>query len=119
MEMIEVVNPSLNEYMARVRSLASRYLGNEDMWFTLNSSAISDEDDRDEFSFIRMALWDKLMEREFFTLSSPPGQIGLFSHCETVEPGATIPGSLIWEGEDWVPIATQRSSTAFLTLATS
>jgi hypothetical protein len=110
--MIEIVNPTLDDYMARVRHLASYYLGDADQWYNLPSANIDNEDHRDEFSFIRMALWDKLMEREFFPFSSPPGEVTLFNQCGTQEPGATIPGSSILDGDDWALIATQRLSAA-------
>jgi len=90
MTMIEVVNPTLDEYMTRVRSMGERYLGDANEWFSLSKDIISDEDDRDEFSFIRMALWDKLIVA-FFD-SSPPGQpyrVNLFNQCDTQEPGET------------------------------
>jgi hypothetical protein len=61
-EMIEIVNPTLTDYMNKVQLLAELYLGDADDWFKLRESDITDEDQRDEFSFIRMALWDKLME---------------------------------------------------------
>lgn len=111
MDMIEVVNPPLTEYMERVRSLASRYLGDENKWYELRASELEDEDDRDEFSFIRMAVWDKLVESEFFPFSSPPGQVGLFSQCGSTEPG-TIPGSVILGGDDWALTNTQSLLTA-------
>ena len=60
-----------------------------------------------------------IMEREFFTYSSPPGQTELFNHCGTSEPGETIPGSLILEGENWVHINTQSLSTAYSTPVSS
>ncbi len=111
MKMIEIVNPSLDEYMTRVRSFGSQYLGDADLWFKLTPSDINEEDDRDEFSFIRMALWDKLIEQEFFTYSSPPGQVNLFSQCGTPEPGAN-PGSSILDGDGWELINMQRLSSA-------
>jgi len=111
MDMIEIVTPPLTEYMARVRFFASEYLGDSDKWFTLREADLVDEDHRDEFSFIRMALWDKLMEREFFAFSSPPGQVNLFSQCGSTEPG-TIPGSFILGGGHWVLPNTQSLLTA-------
>ena len=89
MEMIEVVTPTLDEYMVRVRLFGTRYLGDANEWYKLRTSDIDAEDDRDEFSFIRMALWDKLMNKEFFN-SGPPGQaeqVNLFGQCDTQEPG--------------------------------
>jgi hypothetical protein len=110
MDMIEIVNPSLTDYMNRVRFFASRYIGDANKWYELRDAQLSDED-RDEFSFIRMAVWDKLMEREFFAFSSPPGQVGLFSQCGETEPG-TIPGSFILGGDDWALTNTLNLLTA-------
>jgi len=108
MEMIEVVTPSLTEYMAKVRFFASQYLDDADLWYKLREADLADEDDRDEFSFIRMAVWDKLMEREFYPFLSPPGQVGLFSQGDIAEP-EMISGSFICGGADWAHINTQRS----------
>ena len=96
--------------MERVRSFASRFLGDANKWYELRVSQLENEDDRDEFSFIRMAVWDKLIEREFFLVSSPPGQVGLFSQCDATEPG-TIPGSFILDGDDWALTSTQSLLT--------
>jgi hypothetical protein len=51
--------------LARVRQLSEKYLHDPDSWFQLTITDIpeSELDDRDEFSFIKMALWDKLIER--------------------------------------------------------
>jgi hypothetical protein len=65
MKMVEIVSPTLDEYLARVRQLSEKYLHDPDSWFQLTITDIpeSELDDRDEFSFIKMALWDKLIER--------------------------------------------------------
>jgi hypothetical protein len=94
MEMIEVVNPTIDDYLVRVHSISAKYLNDPGEWLQLTPSVISDSDDRDEFSFIKMALWDQLMEKEFFSPTSPPGQASLFSVCTSSEPGV-IPGSTI------------------------
>jgi hypothetical protein len=112
MDMVKVVNPTLNEYMERVRFFATRYLGDANKWYELNVSQLDNMDDRDEFTFIRMALWDKLMDMEFFAFSSPPGQVPLFSQCGASEPG-TIPGSFIFGGDYWALTNTQSLLTAF------
>jgi hypothetical protein len=59
--------------MEIVRGIADRSVGDANNWYKLRPVDIVDDDDRDEFSFIRMAVWDKLIEREFFPFSSPPG----------------------------------------------
>ncbi len=92
--MIEVEYPTLNVYMERVHRISAKYLGDENQWWNLDIKNILEENDRDEFSFIRMALWDKLMEKEFFTDYSPPGQPSLFGNCAIEEPGDN-PGSSI------------------------
>jgi hypothetical protein len=61
--MVEIVSPTLDEYLARVRQLSEKYLHDPDSWFQLTIADIPESDDRDEFSFIKMALWDKLIER--------------------------------------------------------
>ncbi|WP_041596851.1 hypothetical protein [Granulicella tundricola] len=109
---IEVVSPPLSAYMAKVRTLAENYLGDADKWFDLRDDKITDADDRDDFSFIRMAVWDKLMESEFFAFSSPPGQVGLFGQGCIAEPG-TLPGSFILGGDDWAHTSTRTLLTAF------
>ncbi len=114
MTMIEVVSPPLSLYMDQVRAFAYRYLGDADLWYELKADVISKEDDRDEFSFIRMALWDKLMEREFFLLTEPPGQVDLFGQCDITEPG-TSPGSSVFGGDCWVLTDMPRSSTGYST----
>ena len=106
---VEVVNPTSDEYMTRVRVLATKYIGDADKWFKLTPSDVTEEDDRDEFSFIRMALWDVLMEREFFPTVSPPGQGHLFNQCVTPEPGS-FPGSSLLGGEIWALISMPRLS---------
>lgn len=96
MEMIQVDYPALDVYMARIHTMSEMYLGDETAWLSLKAEAISDEEDRDEFSFIRMALWDKLMEKEFFLDYSPPGQPSLFTQCVSKEPGDNPGSSILW-----------------------
>lgn len=100
MEMVEIVRPTLDEYMERVRRLSGVYLGNQDLWYELSVDKILDEDDRDEFCFIRMAMWDKLVEKEFFLSQGPLMQANLFGECDQVEPGM-FPGSTFLGGESW------------------
>jgi len=93
MEMVEIVSPTLEEYLVRVRQLSGIYRGDPDSWFQLTIDDIPETDDRDEFSFIRMALWDKLLENEFFPKDKSRSQLNLFNDCDETEPGA-IPGSV-------------------------
>lgn len=111
MEIVEIVSPTLDEYMARVRHLSEVYLRDpEKSWYQLTVSDIPESDDRDEFSFIRMALWDKLLEREFFPKNESQAQLNLFGKCDAAEPG-DIPGSTFW-GESWELTNTQNSLLA-------
>ena len=113
MEMVEIVSPTLEEYLARVRQLSAKYLNDPDSWFQLTIADIPESDDqsddRDEFSFIRMALWDKLLEYEFFP-KNPRTQLNLFKECDAVEPGLN-PGSTFWSGP-WELTNTQNSLLA-------
>jgi hypothetical protein len=95
MEMVEIINPSLDEYMARVRHLSEVYRGDPGSWYQLTVNDIPESDDRDEFSFIRMALWDKLLEKEFFPTNESRVQLNLFNVCYADEPGE-FPGSSFW-----------------------
>ena len=110
MEMVEIVSPTLEEYLVRVRQLSKKYRDDPDSWFQLTIEEIHDLDDRDEFSFIRMALWDKLLENEFFPKDKSRIQLNLFNECETVEPGLN-PGSTFWSGS-WELTNTQNSLLA-------
>jgi len=114
--MIEIISPPLSHYHDTVRLFAARYIGDADEWYKLNEQVITDGDDRDYFTFIRMALWDKLMEEEFRSWMSPPEQVDLFGECDTTEPGGN-PGSFILDGHCWALINTRRSLVGFSTLA--
>lgn len=103
MKTIVVVSPTLENYMDRVRSMAQTYVGDEDKWFTLSEESISDADDRDEFSFIKMAVWSQLMEREFFPPCAP---FRINNRNTSTEPGIS-PGSVFWVGVNWTPITMQ------------
>lgn len=59
--MIQLVQPPWSEYMSRVRALAVRYFNDTGRWFELCNSDITHEDDRDQFSFIQMTVWDELL----------------------------------------------------------
>jgi hypothetical protein len=109
-EMVEIVSPTLDEYMARVRHLSEVYRRDPGSWYQLTVDDIPESDDRDEFSFIRMALWDKLLEKEFFPENESRTQLNLFSECDAVEPGDN-PGSTFW-GEPWELMNTQNSLLA-------
>jgi len=111
MEMVEIVSPPLEEYLDRVRQLSEKYLHDPDSWFQLTITDIpeSELDDRDEFSFIKMALWDKLVER-LFPKDMSRNQLNLFKECDAVEPGFN-PGSTFWSGP-WELINTQNSLLA-------
>lgn len=97
MEMVEIVHPSLDEYMTQIRHLAEVYGNGSENWYKLTIRDIPEtaEDDRDDFRFIRMALWDQLLEREFFPESSTRFRLNRSSECNTVEPGEN-PGSTFW-----------------------
>lgn len=110
MEMVEVVNPTLDEYMAQVRKLSEVYRGDPGSWYELTINDIPESDDRDEFSFIRMALWDRLLEMEFFPRNESRTQLNLFNDCDAIEPGA-LPGSIFW-GQPWELTNTQNSLLA-------
>jgi len=109
MEMIEIVSPTLSEYMLKMRGFASKYAEPDGAWYELTEEAITNDEDRDEFSFIRMALWDKLIDEEFFPSTSPPGPVIFSGQCGEPEPG-TSPGSFILDGDYWMHTITQRLS---------
>ncbi len=110
MDMVEIVSPTLEEYLARVRQLSAKYRNDPDSWFQLTIADIPELDDRDEFSFIRMALWDRLLENEFFPKDVSRAQLNLFKECDPVEPGLN-PGSTFWSGP-WELANTQNSLLA-------
>jgi hypothetical protein len=110
MEMVEIVSPPMEEYLVRIRQLSAKYRNDPDSWFELKIDDILDLDDRDEFSFIRMALWDKLLEKEFFPKDISRTQLNLFKECDAAEPGLN-PGSTFWSGP-WELINTQNSLLA-------
>jgi hypothetical protein len=110
MEMVEIVNPTLDEYMARVRHLSEVYGKGSELWYELTADDIPESDDRDEFSFIKMALWDKLLEKEFFPPNESRTQLNLFNECNAEEPGE-IPGSSFWSAP-WELTNTQNSLIA-------
>jgi hypothetical protein len=111
MENIEIVRPTTDHYMERVCTMAKTYLTVEKSWYELELTDITDEDDRDEYSFIRMALWDQLMKREFYK-DNPPDSLDSLNACGTVEPGI-LPGSFILGGGVWQQLNTQSSLTAY------
>lgn len=114
MEIVEIVSPTLEEYLARVRQLSGKYLNDPDSWPQLTIEGIPEEsDDRDEFSFIRMALWDKLWDKFLeneFPKDISRTQLNLFKECDVVEPGFN-PGSTFWSGP-WELTNTQNSLLA-------
>lgn len=112
MQMIEIVSPTLSEYMVKVRNFASKYAKPNVAWYELTEDVITCDDDRDEFSFIRMALWDKLIDEEFFPSTSPPSSVSFSGQCGESEPG-TIPGSFILESTTWAHTNTQNSLIAY------
>lgn len=108
METIEIISPPLSEYMMKMRAFASKYAAPDGAWYELKEEAFTNDDDRDEFSFIRMSLWDKLIDEEFFPSTGPPGQVIFSGHCGESEPG-TLPGSFILGGGSWVLTNTRTS----------
>jgi hypothetical protein len=110
-KVVNVVNPTLDDYMDRVCSMSRQYQGESANWFELTPEMITDEDDRDEFDFIRMALWDKLIEKEFFASTETITNPTLVEVCDSVEPGNS-PGSTLWGGDVWELTNTQSSLLA-------
>jgi len=97
MDMVEIIHPTLDEYMAKIRNLANKYHKNPDAWYTLSIEDIpeNEEDDRDDFRFIRMALWNQLSEKEFLSEGTTRFRLNQSHECTNVEPGAN-PGSTFW-----------------------
>ena len=104
MQTIQIISPTLDYYLERVRALSYVNLGDADSWVKLDEKNIPGEDDRNEFIFIKMALWDKLIEKDYFYdsyESSPP------ERCEILEPGVN-PGSSIFGGVNWAHMTMQN-----------
>jgi|GEM_PF-3583942 hypothetical protein len=95
MEMVVVVHPTLEDYSAQVNAMAQK-CGYE-TWFQLfdDSEKKMSEDDRDDFSFITMAVGDQLIRREFNSPDRSPG--GDDVDGMQVEPGHS-PGSTVLRG---------------------
>ncbi len=71
---VEVVYPTLEDYVVRVDELAKKY--DCGFWMNLKLEHM-DEDDRFEFSFIKECLWENLIRHEFaieeIKVGGPPG----------------------------------------------
>ena len=64
MEMVVVVHPTLEDYSSQVHAIAEKY--GLDSWLDLYEHPEKmNEEDRDDFSFIAMAVGDQLIHREF------------------------------------------------------
>ncbi len=96
MDMVVIVRPTLEEYSSQVHAMAEKY--GFESWLELfeNQEKMS-EDERDDFSFITMAVGDQLIHREFISPSQSPGEDDL----EDVRIGhGLIPGSNYFTGGD-------------------
>jgi hypothetical protein len=101
MEMVVVVHPTLEDYSSQVHAIAEKY--GLDSWLDLYEHPEKmNEEERDDFSFIAMAVGDQLIHREFNSPDRSPG--GRDTDDVLVEPGL-IPGSTVLQE---VPIECQR-----------
>ncbi|MDR3715209.1 MAG: hypothetical protein P4L51_20545 [Puia sp.] len=95
MEMVVVVHPTLEDYSAQVHAIAEK-CGYE-TWLDLfeDPRKKMNADDRDDFSFITMAVGDQLIHREFLNPERSPG--GDDIDGMQIEPGFS-PGSTVLLG---------------------
>lgn len=92
MDMVVVVHPTLEEYSSQVHAMAIRH--GLASWLELfECPEKMSKEERDDFSFITMAVGDQLIHREF-NLSRSPGED---DKDIEIEPGM-IPGSTILPG---------------------
>jgi hypothetical protein len=94
MDMVVVVHPTLDDYSSRVRMIADRH-GFESWLELFECPEKMSEDERDDFSFITMAVGDQLIHREFIDSSRSQGEDDVDNI--QAEPGVT-PGSAILPG---------------------
>jgi hypothetical protein len=98
MEMVVVVHPTLEEYSFQVHAMAQKY--GYETWLELfeDPDKKMNAEDRDDFSFIAMAVGDQLIHREFLSPARSPGGDDLdgmqvepeLSSGSAVLPGVTI-----------------------------
>ncbi|MDR3410936.1 MAG: hypothetical protein P4L87_08355 [Formivibrio sp.] len=95
MDMVVVVHPTLEDYSSQVHEMATK-CGYE-TWLDLfeDPNKKMNADDRDDFSFITMAVGDQLIHREFISPDRSPG--GDDADGLQVEPGLS-PGSIVLSG---------------------
>jgi hypothetical protein len=95
MNIIKVLNPSLDEYAERANAIARR--NNRASFLMLNENDITLEEDRNEFSFIMKAVGDQLLHSEWEAFASKPN----IDISASVEPelvsGSTVLGGLAFE----------------------
>ena len=84
MDMVVVVHPTLEEYSSQLHAMAEKY-GFETWLELFENPEKMNEDDRDDFSFITMAVGDQLIHREFLSRDQSPG--GDRASDMQVEPG--------------------------------
>lgn len=94
MDMVVVVHPTLDEYSHRVRKIAEKH--DLESWLELfECPEKMSEDERDDFSFITMAVGDQLIHREFIDPSRSQREDDMDDI--QVEPGIS-PGSAFLSG---------------------
>ena len=94
MDMVVVVHPTLEEYSEQVHAIAKRH-GLASWLELIECPEKMSKEERDDFSFITMAVGDKLIHREFISPSWSPGEDNK-ADIE-LEPGM-IPGSTVLLG---------------------
>jgi hypothetical protein len=99
---IKITYPSVSDYMERVVRMAEK--SGKSQWWELTEDNV-DASDRDQFTFIQMAVWDQLWEMEFQSESSPPplSTAHLVFHPQ---PGDN-PGCAVFGGVNWWRRTTQ------------
>ena len=94
MEMVVVVHPTLEEYSSQVHAMAEKY--GFASWLELfEYPEKMSKEERDDFSFITMAVGDQLIHRELISPDRSPGEVE--AEEMQIEPGM-IPGSTILPG---------------------
>jgi hypothetical protein len=95
MNIIKILNPSLDEYTERANAIARR--NNRVSFLMLNENDVELETDRNEFSFIMKAVGDQLLHREWEAFASKPN----IDISATVEPelvsGSSVLGRLAFD----------------------
>jgi hypothetical protein len=95
MDIIKVLNPSLDEYAERANAIARR--NKLASFLMLNENDIELEEDRNEFAFIMKAVGDQLLHREWEAFASKPNiDISASAEPELVS-GSTVLGRLAFD----------------------